>query len=129
MENKEVALGATFTEKQTSVQVFSGEALSEKVNILTSRVDELTKSFNAMHVSVIKDQRKPSIIPAGTLLFGKCAKKETILVATETGFFIGKTRYNSLSAAAKIVSGIRRSGWTFWKTASGKTAKEAFNNN
>lgn len=128
MENKEVALGTTSAEKQTIMQVVPTTALSERINILTSRVDELTRSFNAMHVSVIKDQRKPPIIPAGTLLFGKSAKKETILVVTETGFFIGKTRYNSLSAAAKTVSGMRRSGWTFWKTANGKTAKEVFNN-
>ena len=128
MENKEVALGNTNEEEQSTIETALPINLTEKVNVLTSRIDELTKAFNTMHISILKEQHKPINIPAGTLLFGKCSKKETILVVTETGFFIGNTRYNSLSAAAKNVSGVRRSGWAFWKTIDGRTAKEAFNN-
>ena len=128
MEKKEVALGVEFREKHAIGVTIQPITLEEQLETLTRRVDELTKSFNAMHSSVVKNSHIPAIIPPGTLLFGKCGKKESILVVTENGFFIGKTRYNSLSAAAGTVSGIRRSGWAFWKTANGKTAKEAFNN-
>lgn len=128
MKRGEVALGTEFKEKRAVGMMTKPIVLEEQVEILTKRIDELTKSFNAMHSSVIKSSHTPAVIPPGTLLFGKSGKKEAILVVTENGFFIGETRYNSLSAAAGIVSGIRRSGWTFWKTASGKTAKEAFSN-
>ena len=128
MERKEAALGTIFEERRTVGITAQPVTIEERLETLTRRVDELTKSFNAMHSSVVKNSRIPANIPPGTLLFGKNGKKESILVVTETGFFIGQTRYNSLSAAAKIVSGIRRSGWAFWKTADGKTAKEAFNN-
>lgn len=133
MERKKIALGIESEEKlavgaKTQPIILEEQTLEEQLGILTRRVDELTKSFNAMHGSIVKNNHIPTIIPPGTLLFGKCEKKKSILVVTENGFFIGKTRYNSLSAAAGIVSGIRRSGWTFWKTADGKTAKEAFSN-
>ena len=128
MEKKEAALGVESEEKRAISIVVQPITPEEQLETLTKRVDELTKSFNAMHSSVIKNSHTPANIPPGTLLFGKSGKKEAILVVTETGFFIGQTRYNSLSAAAKIVSGIRRSGWSFWKTANGRTAKEAFSN-
>ena len=128
MEKKEIALGAESKGRHIVIAEPQPTTLEERIETLTGRVDELTKSFNAMHSSVIKDNHTPTVIPPGTLLFGKCGKKEAILVVTENGFFIGETRYNSLSAAAKIVSGVRRSGWTFWKTANGRTAKEVFNN-
>jgi hypothetical protein len=126
MKKGEAALGVGLKEKCAIGIIVQPVSLEERLGTLTKRVDELTKSFNAMHSSVVKSSHIPANIPPGTLLFGKSGKKEAILVVTETGFFIGQTRYNSLSAAAKIVSGIRRSGWTFWKTANGETAKEAF---
>lgn len=126
MEKGEAALGAKFGKKHAISIVAQPVTLEERLETVIKRVDELTKSFNAMHSSVVKDSHVPANIPPGTLLFGRSGKKEAILVVTETGFFIGQTRYNSLSAAARIVSGIRRSGWAFWKTADGRTAKEVF---
>ncbi|RLI56702.1 MAG: hypothetical protein DRO87_07760, partial [Candidatus Thorarchaeota archaeon] len=49
-----------------------------------------------------------------------------ILRPTPEGFRVGDQIYKSLSAAAEAVSGVRRSGWTFWKLPDGRTAKEAF---
>lgn len=126
MEKGEAALGVKFGKKHAISIVAQPVTLEERLETVTKRVDELTKSFNAMHSSVVKNSHVPANIPPGTLLFGRSGKKEAILVVTETGFFIGQTRYNSLSAAARIVSGIRRSGWAFWKTADGRTAKEVF---
>lgn len=128
MEKKEAALGIGLEKKHATSITVQPVTLEERLGTLTKRVDELTKSFNAMHSSAVKSGHALTDIPPGTLLFGKSGKKEAILVVTETGFFIGQTRYNSLSAAAKIVSGVRRSGWAFWKTMDGKTAKEAFSN-
>ena len=44
----------------------------------------------------------------------------------EDGYYIDNVKYYSLSAAAEAVSGVRRSGWTFWKLVDGTTVKEAF---
>jgi hypothetical protein len=42
------------------------------------------------------------------------------------GYRIGNFKYASLSAAAEVVSGVRRSGWVFWKLPSGETLKELY---
>jgi hypothetical protein len=83
-----------------------------------------------MYSSISKKNRKPVQIPPGTLLFGKGKNgNQVILVVTEGDLFIGNKSYNSLSAAAEAISGVvRKSGWAFWKTADGRTAKEAFKN-
>ena len=41
-------------------------------------------------------------------------------------YYIGTTGYDSLSSAAEAASGVRRSGWTFWKMPDGRTVKEAY---
>lgn len=65
-------------------------------------------------------------IPEGTVLYGKTKGLSYFLQVKEGGFYIGKTKYESLSAAAEGVSGVRRSGWSFWRLPDGKTVKEVF---
>ena len=50
-----------------------------------------------------------------------------VLLVRPDAYYVGTTPYATLSAAAKAVSGVRRSGWTFWKLPDGRTVKEAFN--
>jgi len=67
-------------------------------------------------------------IPVGLVCHGVTSKSHFLLFleVEEDGYIVGATKYDSLSAAAQAVSGVRRSGWTFWKLASGTTLKEAF---
>ena len=66
-------------------------------------------------------------IPIGTILLGTTKDQTYLLIVDELGeYMVGYTKYTSLSAAAEAVSGVRRSGWTFWKLSDGTTAKESF---
>jgi len=83
-----------------------------------------TRSSNAYeNIPTNKDS-----IPVGISMIGLTRFGPRILTVGEDGsYYVGPTKYNSLSAAAEGESGIvRKSGWIFWKLADGRTAKEAF---
>lgn len=65
-------------------------------------------------------------IPINTGFTGVTRGVPYFLKARRDGYYVGSTRYGSLSAAAEGVSKVRRSGWTFWKLKGGKTAKQIF---
>lgn len=72
-------------------------------------------------------------IPAGTHLVGFTKGIPYFCSVGQDGFWVGITKYDSLSAAAEGVSGVRRSGWSFWKFSAGqyegKTVKEVYKGN
>jgi len=74
-----------------------------------------------------KDNNK---IPVGTVLIGMSKGIPFWCVVKADGFHVGITKYDSLSAAAEGVSGVRRSGLTFWKfndgNNSGRSIKEVY---
>lgn len=115
--------------------------LEERVDALTQQVEELTKAFHAVNSVRVKDKRQAQMynafmgnqhantdgIPIGTSLIGTSMRGGIHVLRVQTdGYYIGHTRHDSLSAAAEASSGVRRSGWTFWKLPDGRTAKEAF---
>jgi len=65
-------------------------------------------------------------IPEGTTLHCKTKGLSYFCQVKPDGFYVGETQYDSLSAAAEGISGVRRSGWTFWKLPNGKTVKEVY---
>jgi len=69
-------------------------------------------------------------IPEGTVLIGETRGVPYYCEVKNGAFYIGVTPYPTLSAAAQGVSGVRRSGWTFWRLSGGKhdgkTVKEVF---
>lgn len=65
-------------------------------------------------------------IPEGTTLTGITKGMPYYLEVKDGGFFVGIQKYDTLSAAAEGVSGVRRSGWTFWKLPNGRTVKDVF---
>ncbi len=70
-------------------------------------------------------------IPMNTCFVGYTRKSRHpyILVVNEKGeYVLGTKVFESLSSAAEFVSGVRRSGWTFWCTLEGETAKEVYKN-
>ena len=71
----------------------------------------------------IKSENK---IPEGTTLTGVTKGIPYYLEVKDGGFSVGVRRYDTLSAAAEGVSGVRRSGWAFWKLPDGKTVKDVF---
>jgi len=73
-----------------------------------------------------REVRSENKIPEGTILTGKSKGLSYYLIVKKGAFFIGDIEYKSLSAAAEKVSGVRRSGLTFWHFPNGKTVKEKF---
>jgi len=68
----------------------------------------------------IEANKSDNLIPVGTRLKGITKGTPFWCIVKEDGFYVGINRYESLSAAAQGVSGVRRSGWTFWKFEDGK---------
>ena len=105
-----------------------GNALDSMFSMVKELRDDLNKERNSKLADIIEAKKKDNKIeiPEGTVLTGKTKGLSYFLHAKEGGFYVGITRYDSLSAAAEGVSGVRRSGWTFWTLPDGKTVKEVF---
>lgn len=114
--------------------------LNERIDLLEENIATLTKAFNAVNSAVVKDARQQVIydtlgntelnkdgIPIGISLLGQSVHGGThVLSVLSDKYYIGTTGYDSLSAAAEAASGVRRSGWTFWKMLDGQTIKEVY---
>jgi len=137
MDRAKAALGRAHNSKSTAV-ITSPEQLSmiDRIKVLESRLDQAIELIHSGLRELSKDRRendnayssdRDGIIPVGTIFLGTSTKSGTlILTVCEDGYYIGPNKFGSLSAAAQAASGVRRSGWTFWKLADGRTAKEAF---
>jgi len=88
--------------------------------------DKLTASQQKDISATIEKKKSDLEIPEGTVLHGKTKGLSYFLNVRDGAFYVGVTRYDSLSAAAEGVSDVRRSGWTFWKLPDGKSVREAF---
>lgn len=113
--------------------------VEERMSLLENRLTKLTKAFNAVNSAIVKDARQQveydktgnyankDGIPIGISLLGQSTRGGAyVLSIKHNGYYIGTTGYDSLSAAAEAASGVRRSGWTFWKMPDGRTIKEAY---
>lgn len=136
---EKIALGAVMSGSGTAI-VSEPITLEEKVSALQRQVEDLIKTFHIVNSARVKDKRQQEIydnpgfanankdgIPIGLSLMGTSVKGGIhVLTVNADGYYIGITKYDSLSAAAEVVSGVRRSGWTYWKLLDGRTIKEAF---
>jgi len=135
---KKIALGSAMLDS-TAIISNNPISLEERVIILQQQVEDLIKAFHIINGVNVKDSRRREIheidtvntnkdgIPIGISLMGVSIKGGIrVLTVNNDGYYIGITKYESLSAAAEAVSGTRRSGWTYWKIPDGRTIKEAF---
>jgi len=137
MDRAKVALGRAHNVQGTAT-ITNPEDLSvvDRMRAMEARINQLTELIHSGLRSLSKDRRgsdnayssdRDGVIPVGTIFMGTSQRNGTlILTVADDGYYIGNTKYGSLSAAAQSASGVRRSGWTFWKLADGRTAKEAF---
>ena len=105
-----------------------GNALDSVFTMVKELRGDINKEVDHKITAVIEENKRENKIevPEGTILTGITKGLSYFLHAKDGGFYVGITRYGSLSAAAEGVSGVRRSGWTFWKLPDGKTVKETF---
>jgi len=110
--------------------------VKEQVTLLEERVASLTRIFNTISSDLVKKTRHQDIhnvytnkdgIPIDISLLGQSMRGGIhVLSVKQDKYYIGTSGYDSLSAAAEAASGIRRSGWVFWKTPDGRTVKEVY---
>ena len=99
------------------------DSLEKKMSLLVQTFRNNNKnSFRSKNPHINKDG-----IPINTSLVGQSARGGLhVLSVKPDKYYIGTSGYDSLSSAAEASSGVRRSGWIFWKTLNGKTVKEAY---
>lgn len=113
------------------------EALEQQLNQIVLSLDSLFRMLKKIREIVegkkdsavnekIKQVKSQNKIPEGTVLNGVTRGVPYYLEVKDGSFFVGITKYETLSAAAEGVSGVRRSGWKFWKLPDGRTVKEVF---
>jgi len=128
-----IALGTPVT--NGSCVEATPESIEEQLNVLIKRVDDITRMLNSINSirsaepeeDYPNDETNSDKIPIGTPLIGTSTRGGTVVLNVNAdGYYVNGIKYDSLSAAAEAVSGVRRSGWTFWKTFDGRTAKEVF---
>lgn len=139
--SKKIALGQGV--EKTYVGTVSTEdpgPIEERLNLIEARMDTIANWIGSLegHSAAIVptpapvDNPNKDGLPIGLALVGTTKGVQHVLVTgqdtyTVVPLFDGPTHsYPSLSAAAEAVSGVRRSGWTFWKVEDGRSIKEAF---
>jgi len=135
MDKNTVALGKTSnTNVCITVDPASLEAderislLEEQVKHMQRIISKLKKKRYGSKSTVTVENPNKDGLPIGTMCYGKTEKSAFLqyMEIEASGYRVGVSLYSSLSAAAEAVSGVRRSGWTFWNTLDGKTLKEVY---
>lgn len=153
MQHKEevkcVKLGEDIEAEVAEVQPFpirEGASADEKIEEMQKQILHLTNAFDSISrmVKEIRDDLRKDKdnelneviekngkegkdeIPEGTVLVGTTRGLTYFLQVKDGAFYVGTNKYDSLSGAALGVSGVRRSGWTFWKLSDGRSVKEVY---
>lgn len=131
-----IPLGQAIVSSGTGLAIMSKEKLTDKerIAVLEQQVSHMQKMIQCLKDnskggdSNAYDNLNKDGIPIGTECWGTTEKQPFLLYLTveADGYVVGHTKYPSLSAAAEVVSKVRRSGWAFWKLHDGRTLKEAF---
>ena len=142
INKKELALGKGLpSEGVAEAQDPKDLTVEERLALLEEKYKAMSIAFNTQNKMLAKKEQENEVytevfgaqpknhegVPLNMSLIGITRGIPYILIVDEFGrYSVGNDEYQSLSAAAEAVSGVRRSGWTFWKTSDGRTAKEAF---
>ena len=145
MKNEAVALGEDFEIQEVEIEA-PPETTEGRLSFLEHISKQHTESLDSLY-RIVKEIRGRTVnqeqidrnidkakakdeIPVGTILKGMTQGTPFWCVVKPDGYYVGINRYESLSAAAQAVSGVRRSGWTFWHFDNGKhegrTVKEVY---
>lgn len=95
-------------------------AYEEKIEKPTEETD---KNLNKNSINVLNKDG----IDVNTTFIGVSKNIPYVLCVHKEFYTVGNKQYNTLSAAAEGVSGVRRSGWDFWRDSiNGKSLKELY---
>ena len=118
-----------------TIELPKTQKLEDKVSELEAKVAAMAEMFYRLRKSKCSVEDRPKVavnkegIPLNSHYIGTVRGIElpyVLHVNNEGKYFIGSEEFSSLSAAAEAVSGVRRSGWTFWHDFTGKSLKELY---
>ena len=117
---KSNGVGLAISKKELSDQ--------ERIFVLEQQIDHMKKMIQSLKTKKAPSNLNKDGVPIGIECWGTTEKVPYLLTMTVEidGYRIGNSKYTSLSAAAEAVSGVRRSGWVFWKKANGETLKKLY---
>lgn len=131
MESK-VTLGkAAEIEAGTSALVLP-ETIEDRLSALEAKITIILRHFEEHRETEreIQNTNDPNVnkdgIPFHQNFVGVTHGVRYILTVRPDAYYVNHMPFPTLSAAALGVSGVRRSGWTFWRLPDGRTAKEMF---
>lgn len=126
---QKIALGQAVKSSGIGVAVSKKELSDqERINILEQQIDHMQKIIQSLKTKKEPSNLNKDGIPIGLECWGTTEKVPYLLIMNVEidGYRVGNFKFASLSAAAEAVSGVRRSGWVFWKLPSGETLKELY---
>lgn len=131
---KKLPLGKCLAGSGRMIAVRDNLTDAERVEILKQQIKTMTETVAMLQARMNKEQVATSSpvnkdgLPIGLTCIGITEKSAFtfFLTVRENSYSIGNKEYGSLSAAAEAVSGVRRSGWVFWKLPDGRTLKEVY---
>jgi len=128
-KQKNIAVKANPINTQEEIEDlrFKLEAITEMFYALKKRFSKKGKSEK--NIEKAEEVFNNDGIPLNSSFIGftRNSSFPFILIVDENGTYkVGSKKFKSLSASAKFVSGVRRSGWTFWKLFDGRTLKEVY---
>jgi hypothetical protein len=126
---QKIALGQAAPSSGVGLVVSKSELSDqERINILEQQINHMQKIIQSLKTKKEPSNLNKDGIPIGIECWGTTEKTPflQIMEVEIDGYRIGNFKYASLSAAAEVVSGVRRSGWVFWKLPSGETLKELY---
>lgn len=134
MKNSDIALGKAAITGTGVGTIVEPKTVEERLTALEAKIGVLVETATFSNKTRKRDTPKHDVnpdtnkdgIPFYLNLIGVTHGVPYVLTVTQDAYYLGNRPYATLSAAAKSVSGVRRSGWTFWKLPDGRTAKEAF---
>ena len=139
MDKSKVALGAAEEKNDSCLALDPGKlAAEERIFVLEEQMKHMQRVLCKLRKEAHGTSApKPALpagnmnkdgLPIGTTCFGATEKSPFLqyLTIEADGYVVGSLMFHSLSAAAEAMSGVRRSGWTYWKLLDGRTLKEAF---
>lgn len=110
-----------FLQEQMTNLISMADNLFIMVKELREKVD---KDKDKVMVETARAKKSDAALPEGTVLHGTTQGLSFFLQVRDGGFWVNNVKYESLSAAAEGISGVRRSGWAFWKFPDGKSVKD-----
>jgi len=129
---KKIALGQAVKSSGIAITASKKELSDqERISILEQQIDHMQRMIQSLKMKETLNNSSnlnKDGIPIGLECWGTTENTpyfQTLEVEID-GYRIGNFKYASLSAAAEAVSGVRRSGWVFWKVPTGETLKELY---